>query len=216
MKRRSLPPRRAYSALRTLSSASPRWRMMWNFVEQDRGLRRLFPRDVAERFPHVHHDEPDFAALPWPQPSVELRHARLGTVFAAEPDRPLAHQIADHDAIDVALANRDLVDADRPGSRRARPFDLRPHVLHLECLDCFPIELQLLGCQIASNRDPLSRPILTPWRPETSGPGHRDNQDENAPPVSLRSEGVARTKERHRRRGENFPPARRRTCRRRD
>jgi hypothetical protein len=30
MKRRSLPLRRAYSALRTLSSASPRWRMMWN------------------------------------------------------------------------------------------------------------------------------------------------------------------------------------------
>src|SRR5271165_1817468 len=30
MKRRSLPLRRAYSALRTLSSASPRWRTMWN------------------------------------------------------------------------------------------------------------------------------------------------------------------------------------------
>ena len=30
MKRRALPSRRAYSLLRTLSSASPRWRMMWN------------------------------------------------------------------------------------------------------------------------------------------------------------------------------------------
>ena len=30
MKRRSLPLRRAYSALRTRSRASPRWRMMWN------------------------------------------------------------------------------------------------------------------------------------------------------------------------------------------
>jgi hypothetical protein len=36
------------------------------------------------------------------------------------------------------------------------------------------------SCQIASNREPLSRPILTPWRHESSGPGHRDNQDENA------------------------------------
>ena len=75
----------------------------------------------------------------------------------------------------------------------------------------------ILRCQIASNRDPLSRPILTPWRHESSGPRHRDNQDENAPPLSLRIEGVARTKERQRRRAENFPawPSRR-TCRRRD
>jgi DNA replication protein DnaC len=74
-------------------------------------------------------------------------------------------------------------------------------------------------CQIASNRDPLSRPIMTPCRHEFSGPRHRDNQDENAPPLSLRSESVARPEERQRRRAEIFSPsmpARRRTCRRRD
>ena len=71
------------------------------------------------------------------------------------------------------------------------------------------LELRLVdeACQIASNRDPLSRPILTPlagWNP----PGARqcDNQDENAPPLSLRSEGVARPRERQRRRAEKFLP----------
>src|SRR5271163_1784874 len=35
-------------------------------VEQDRGLRRHFHRHVPERLPHVHHDEPDSAALASP------------------------------------------------------------------------------------------------------------------------------------------------------
>ena len=59
----------------------------------------------------------------------------------------------------MALADRDLVDADRPGSRRARPFDLRPHVLHLERLDCFPIELQFLG-DIADRGLPAATPDI--------------------------------------------------------
>src|SRR5271163_4747895 len=63
----------------------------------------------------------------------------------------------------------------------------------------------LSRCQIASNRDPLSRPILTPLR-GMNPPGARqcDNQDENAPPLSLRSEGVARPRERQRRRAEKI------------
>src|SRR4030081_1745800 len=68
-------------------------------VEQDRRLRRFVPRDVAEGLPHVHHGEPDFAALFEPQPVVESRHAGLGAILAAEPDRPLASQVAHHDAI---------------------------------------------------------------------------------------------------------------------
>jgi hypothetical protein len=93
------------------------------FVEQDRGLRRFIFRDVAERLPHVHHGELDFTALFRSQPIVERRHAGLGTICAAEPDRPLANQVADHDAIAVvAFADRDLVDADRartPACRHA-------------------------------------------------------------------------------------------------
>jgi hypothetical protein len=91
------------------------------FVEQDRRLRRFVRRDITERLPHVHHDELDFAALPEPQLGVEPCHAGLRTIFAAEPDRPLANQVADRDAIVVALADRDLVDADRLGSSPGAP-----------------------------------------------------------------------------------------------
>jgi hypothetical protein len=59
-------------------------------VEQNCGLRRFILRDVAERFPHVHHGELDFAALVGTQPIVEFRHAGFGTIRAAEPDRSFA------------------------------------------------------------------------------------------------------------------------------
>src|SRR5207245_1844218 len=88
---------------------------------------------------------PDLSALFEPQPGVELFHAGLGTIFAAEPDRPLANEVADHDAIAVTLADGDFVDADRLGSRRAGARDLRPHVLHLQRLDRIPVEPQLPG-----------------------------------------------------------------------
>src|SRR3984893_5065399 len=114
-------------------------------VEQDRRLRRFVLRDVAERLPHVHHGELDFAALFEPQSIVERRHAGLGTILAAEPDRPLANQVADHDAIAVALADRDLVDADRSRTRRAGTLELGPHILQLQCLDRLPVELEFLG-----------------------------------------------------------------------
>jgi hypothetical protein len=45
----------------------------------------------------------------------------------------------------VALADRNLVDADRLGSRCACALDLGAHVLHLQRLDRVPVELQLLG-----------------------------------------------------------------------
>src|SRR5258706_5728807 len=114
-------------------------------VEQDCGLRRFILRDVAERLPHVHHGELDFAALFGPQPVVERRHAGLGTVRAAEPDRSFANQVADHDAIAVALADRYLVDANRAGARRAGALELGPHVLHLQRFDRVPVELQIPG-----------------------------------------------------------------------
>ena len=85
-------------------------------VEQDRRLRYSRLRNGAERPPHVHHGEPDFAALLAPQPVIERRHAGLGAIRAAEPDRPLANEVADHDAVAVAFPDRDLVDADARGA----------------------------------------------------------------------------------------------------
>src|SRR5450759_253220 len=93
-------------------------------VEQDRRLWRPFPRRVAKRLPHVHHRQANAAALLLAQPIVELRHARLRAIFPAEPDRPPADQVAHHDTVAMALADRDLVDADRLGPRPARAGEL--------------------------------------------------------------------------------------------
>ena len=103
-------------------------------------MRRMLPRGVCERLPHVHHSEPDTAVLGLPQPFVELGHAGLRAIGAAEPDRPPTDQIADDDAIAVPLADGYLVDSDR--LRRGRPGlgKLSAHVLHLQRLDCVPIE----------------------------------------------------------------------------
>src|SRR5271169_5476421 len=57
---------------------------------------------------------------------------------------------------------------------------------------------------------PVCRAILTLIVALEGGrlrPRDSDNQDENAPPLSLRSEGTARTKERLRRRTEYFSPS---------
>src|SRR6202158_1858735 len=57
----------------------------------------------------------------------------------------LRTKVADHDAIAVALADRDLVDADGSGPWRAGTLELGPHVLLLQRLDCFPVKLELFG-----------------------------------------------------------------------
>jgi hypothetical protein len=84
--------------------------------------------------------------------------------FAAEPDRTPTDQVAHHDPIGVAFANRDLVDADRLGARRARLGQLCSHVLLLECLDGVPIKMQLLGQVLDRGRtaapaDVASKPL---------------------------------------------------------
>src|SRR5207253_4591414 len=98
----------------------------------------------TRRLPHVHHCQPNCASLLLAQPVIELRHARLRAVLAAEPDRASSNQIAHHNAIGVALADCNLVNADHLGSRRACLRQLRAHVLLLEGLDRIPVELQFL------------------------------------------------------------------------
>jgi hypothetical protein len=112
-------------------------------VEQDCHLRRGSQGGVAERLPHVHDGEPDLAAFLRPQFSIESRHARLRAIVAAEPDRPSCDQVADNDAVGMALAHRDLVDADHGRRWRPRRRQLRPHVLLLQRLDRMPVEVQL-------------------------------------------------------------------------
>src|SRR5712692_624120 len=72
-------------------------------------------------------------------------HARFGAILPAEPDRPVPLQIADHDAVGVPLADRDLVDADRAWRWRPCSLELLLHVLLVEFLDGAPIQVQLAG-----------------------------------------------------------------------
>ena len=115
------PASRPYSLLRTASKASPRWRMTWNLSNK-----------IAA-----------FGAYPSPQGECahSLRRARHRTrscsapaVLAAKPDRPAAQEIAHHDPISVALADRNLVNADHLRTRPARSRKLGLHVLLVEGL----------------------------------------------------------------------------------
>ena len=118
---------------------------MWNLSNRIGRLRRMCQSRVAKRLPHVHDGQANATALFASQPVVELRHTRFLAILAAKPDRAPANQVADHDAIGVALADRDLVDADDLGSRHASRGELRPHVLHLQSLDRLPVKTQFLG-----------------------------------------------------------------------
>src|SRR6266581_1800602 len=81
-------------------------------VKEDRRLRRSRKGYIAKRLPHIHHRQANAPALLVSQPVIELRHARLRAILAAEPDRATANQIAYHAAVGMALADRNLVDAD--------------------------------------------------------------------------------------------------------
>ena len=114
-------------------------------VEENRRLRCARCGRLAKRLPPVPHRQANARAFLLAKPVVELRHARLRTVFAAEPDRAHPDQIAHHDTIGVTFPDRDLVDADRLGSRRARFGKLRLHVLLFQRLDRIPVQIQFLG-----------------------------------------------------------------------
>ena len=114
-------------------------------IEQDCGLRCVGVGGVAKRLPHVHHGEPDARALLIAKPLIALRHAGLRAVIPAEPDRAFADEVADHDPVFGAFANRYLIDADHRRRRRSRLGQLGAHVLFVQFLHGMPIQLQLLG-----------------------------------------------------------------------
>jgi hypothetical protein len=119
--------------------------MMWNLSNKIAAFGALSAVALRNGLPHVHHRQADALALLGAEPVVEQGHAGLGAIAASEPDRPPPIEVAHHDAVGVALADRDLVDADRPGGQRAGTHQLRPHVLLVGLLDRLPIEAQLLG-----------------------------------------------------------------------
>jgi len=90
--------------------------------------------------------------MPWAfffaEKRVELIQARFAAIAAAEPDRSMAFEVADHDPVGVALADRDLVETDDLRARSPGALELLGHVLLLEPLDRLPVEV-LLGRDIA-------------------------------------------------------------------
>src|SRR6266511_2786366 len=77
--------------------------------------------------------------------SIIWVEVRLGAALAAHPDRPAAVEVAHHDAVVVALADGDLVDADGP--RRGHPGagHLLPHVDLVEVLHRAVVQVLQLG-----------------------------------------------------------------------
>src|SRR5258708_2444614 len=92
-----------------------------------------------------------------PSQGEEGIQARLGAIRAPEPDRPLANEIGDNDAIGVSPAERDLVESNDAGSWRSVPPELLAHVLLLQRLDGVPIQPQVLG-HIPNCRRPTAAP----------------------------------------------------------
>src|SRR5713101_2870399 len=72
-------------------------------VEQDAGLGGVPRSREAKRLPHVHDHQPDAGRFTRAEPRVELVQARLRAIRAPKPDRALPNQVADDDAVGVAL-----------------------------------------------------------------------------------------------------------------
>ena len=87
-------------------------------VEQNAGLRSEARGREAKGFPHVHHRKSQAGGFSRAEPGIELLQARPGAISTAEPGRTLPRELADHDAVGLALLDRDLVDPDDAQARR--------------------------------------------------------------------------------------------------
>ena len=89
---------------------------------------------------------PDERVWPsFPRENDRTHPGSLPNGRCAEPDRPIADEVADHDVVGVALADGDPVDSDDLRARSADAAQLLAHVVLVELLDGAPIEVQLLG-----------------------------------------------------------------------
>jgi hypothetical protein len=93
----------------------------------------------------IHDGQADFPGFLGPQPHEELVEAGFRTVLAAEPNRPSSDEIAHHDAVLLALAHGDFVDANDFGIGSRGAAKLLAHVQLVEFLDGLPIQCQLFG-----------------------------------------------------------------------
>jgi len=89
------------------------------------------------------HREPDPFGVSDTEEVVEHDQTVFRPVDAAKPDGLSALQVTDDDAVDVAFANGDLVDADHRGPRVPEARQLRAHVQLVHLFDGMPLEVQI-------------------------------------------------------------------------
>lgn len=114
-------------------------------IEQDGRLRGVTLGRVTKRLPHVRDGQAHALSLLFPEKSIELIHARFAAILTTEPDRAAPFQVADHDAIGVAFADRDIINLNDLGSRSTYAADLFTHMVHFQPLDRLPVHVQLVG-----------------------------------------------------------------------
>ncbi len=114
-------------------------------VKPDRRLRGLGHGGGAKRLPHVPHRQPEAVGLGCPEPRVELLQAFLRPVLTPAPDRPATAQVADHDPLGGARAERALVTADGLRPRRACTGKLSTQVLLVHLFARIPVAGKLLS-----------------------------------------------------------------------
>jgi hypothetical protein len=136
-------------------------------VEQNLGLRRLRLHRVAERLPHVHHGQPNPGRLLGAQVEKEPVQVGFGPSLPPDPDRAPPFQIAHHNAIGVALFDRQLIHPDDLWRGLRRLGQPRPHILGVQILDRVRMQVQQLGDGLvrhvpAQKADVVGEPLRIP------------------------------------------------------
>ncbi len=98
--------------------------------KRDPRQRTMLRGRIVEWLPLVRHRQRQPVGLRLPNMRAGLVHAPLGAIFLVEPHRQLPMQVADHDAIDVALADGDLVDPRWLRKWLRRVFAVHPDEAH--------------------------------------------------------------------------------------
>src|SRR5215467_1098689 len=109
-------------------------------IEENGGLGSPLVRRIPEWLPHIHDRQPDTFRASVAQKCEELIHALLGAILAPEPDRAPPLQVAHHNAVGMAFADRDLVITEGLGPMMTSTRDWRTHGLLRERFDGLPIE----------------------------------------------------------------------------
>src|SRR3990167_5231330 len=105
----------------------------------------MFADGVFKSLPHVHNCKPYFPGFLKPQFFIEEIHAIFCPAFATNPNRSFPLKAAYYDAIDVAFANRNFINADYLWTWFSGTTEFLPHVLLFEFLDGLPVKVQFHG-----------------------------------------------------------------------